>query len=46
MTWHTEVVDAERLQAFLRAIRSSGGTVTSSRPCHDGYSIEYVTLDE
>ena len=46
MTWHIQVVSADRLQVMLGAIRSSGGTVTSSRPCPDGYSITYVTFDE
>ena len=45
MTWHVEVVDADHLPVRLSAIRSSGGTVTSSRPCPDGYSIVYVTID-
>jgi hypothetical protein len=43
MIWHTEVVDADRFQVLLATIRSIGGTVTSSCPCPDGYSITYVT---
>ena len=46
MTWHIEVVDANHLQVMLGTIRNSGGTITSSRPCPDGYSITYVTFDE
>jgi len=46
MTWHFEVVDANHLQLVLGTIRNSGGTITNSRPCPDGYSITYVTLDE
>jgi hypothetical protein len=45
MTWHTQVVDADHLQVLLANIRNSGGSVTSSCPCPDGYSITYVTLD-
>lgn len=46
MTWHVEVVGAAHLAGLLGAIRSGGGTVTSSRPCPDGYSITYVTFEE
>jgi hypothetical protein len=45
MTWHTEVVDADHLKVLLAIIRSTGGTVTRSWPCPDGYSITSVTLD-
>lgn len=46
MTWHIEVVDADHLRVLLRTIRVSGGTITCSRPCPNGYSVTYVTLDE
>jgi len=45
MTWHIEVVDANHLQVLLGTIRNGGGTITSSRPCPNGYSITYVTID-
>lgn len=43
MTWHTEVVAREEFQAFLGAVQRTGGTITSSCPCTDGYSVTYVT---
>jgi hypothetical protein len=43
MTWHDEVVAATRFHAWLSAIRSSGATITSCRPCPDGYRVIYVT---
>jgi hypothetical protein len=45
LNWHIEVVDADHLRDLLGTIRTSGGTITCSRPCPDGYSITYVTLD-
>ncbi|MCW2780362.1 MAG: hypothetical protein JWR35_811 [Marmoricola sp.] len=45
MTWHIEVVDADHFGVMLSAIRRTGGTVTRSCPCADGYAITYVTLD-
>jgi hypothetical protein len=46
MTWHTEIIRKDDLSALLGTIRSTGGTITSSRPCPSGYSVTYVTLDD
>ena len=45
MTWHTEIVPKDDLNALLGTIRRTGGTVTGSRPCPSGYCVTYVTLD-
>jgi len=46
MTWHTEIVPREDLNLLLGTIRSTGGTVTSSRPFPTGYCVSYVTREE
>ena len=33
MTWHTEIVASDLLQAVLRTIRQAGGIITGSCPC-------------
>ena len=45
MTWHDEVVAANVFHAWLSAIRNSGATITSCRPCSEGYRVAYVTAD-
>jgi hypothetical protein len=45
MTWHDEVVAANRFDAWLSAIRKSGATITSCRPCPDGFRVIYVTAE-
>ena len=32
MTWHTATIATDRMAALLTTIRSTGGTVTQSRP--------------
>ena len=32
MTWHTVTIATDRMAALLTTIRSTGGTVTQSRP--------------
>jgi len=46
MTWHTEVVAPEEFQAFLGSVQRTGGTIMSSCPCTEGYSVTYVTLGD
>jgi hypothetical protein len=43
MTWSTVVVALDRLAALLTTIRTSGGTVTSSRPTAGGVAITWTT---
>jgi hypothetical protein len=43
MTWHTVVAPADEFQRLLRAIRTTGGTITRSRPCAAGILVTYVT---
>jgi len=45
MTWHTEIVASDLVQAMLRTIRQAGGIITGSCPCQAGYSVTYVTVD-
>ena len=45
MTWHDEVVAAAQFHAWISAIRNSGATITSCRPCSEGYRVVYVTAE-
>ncbi len=43
MTWNTATVATDRLAKFLATIRSTGGTITSSRPEADGVRVTWTT---
>ncbi len=43
MTWNTATVAADRLTELLATIRSTGGTITSSRPGADGVRVTWTT---
>ena len=43
MTWNTVVVALDRLAALLATIRTSGGTITSSRPTAGGVAVTWTT---
>ena len=42
MTWHTELVPQNKLQAMLGTIHRAGGIITRSCPCNEGFLITYV----
>ena len=46
MNWLTEVVSQDRLDALLCTIRRTGGIITNSCPCADGYRVSYVRFDD
>jgi len=46
MTWHTEIVPEDKLQAALGTIRRTGGIITHSCPCAAGLLITYVITGE
>ena len=43
MTWHTVVVAVDRLATLLATIRTSGGTITSSRPDAGRVCVTWTT---
>jgi hypothetical protein len=46
MSWLTEVVPEVEFVALLRTIRRTGGIITGSCPCTEGYAVTYVVLDD
>lgn len=42
MTWHVETVTAAEFPTSLESLRRTGATITSCRPCPEGYRVVYV----
>lgn len=46
MIWHSHTVCGDDLPSLLSRIRSTGGTVVSSRPGPDGITITWTTVSD
>jgi hypothetical protein len=46
VTWHTVTVAEDDLDQLFRTIRRTGGAITHSFPCPDGYTVIYTTVED
>ena len=45
MTWHSIRVEADKVGSTVSHIRKSGGIVTASARCENGFLITYIVVE-